>query len=140
MYFPLKLKISLWGQLFLIIWVKSNTEKWKLNVFIIFFTCPSHPKFYYITHLCEIEVLKKIDFSKNFCYTTMFTFLKSQFYMKNIFFWRRSCWCSSKIKRGIGGAYLAKFLIIAPFPFAYFLSFMNITYLKWTDFWCRIRI
>ena len=44
MYFPLKLKISLWGQFFLIVRVKSNTEKWKLNFFIDFFTLPKPSK------------------------------------------------------------------------------------------------
>ena len=39
----------------------QKTKFWKISC--IFQPCPSHPKFYYITHLCEIEVMRKFIFS-----------------------------------------------------------------------------
>ena len=64
-------------------------------------------------------------------------FLRYQFCMKNMFFRGKFCWCNSKIKRGAGGVF-SKFAIIIPLPFSYFLSQINIMYLKRTDFWCEI--
>ena len=38
------------------------------------------------------------------------------------------------------GANFAKMAILARLPFAYFLSYINILYIKSTHFWCRFQI
>ena len=41
----------------------QKTKNWIFSS--IFSTCPSRPKFYYITHLCEIGLTRKFNFFKN---------------------------------------------------------------------------
>ena len=74
---------------------------WKFSC--IFSTGPSLPKFYYITHLCEIELTRKFHFFQIFHFKTMHLFPKSKLYIKNLFFWGTLCWSSSNNKRMGGG-------------------------------------
>ena len=75
----------------------QKTKFWKFSY--IFSTGPSLPKFYYITHLCEIELTRKFHFLKIFHFKTMHLFPKSKLYIKNLFFWGVLCWSSSNDKR-----------------------------------------
>ena len=82
----------------------QKTKFWKFSC--IFSTGPSLPKFYYITHLCEIELTRKFHFFQIFHFKTMHLFPKSRFYIKNWFFWGTLCWYSSNSKRMGGGQFL----------------------------------
>ena len=79
----------------------QKTKFWK--ILCIFWPGPSRPNFYYITHLCEIELSRKFDIFQIFHCKTMNNFQKSQFHIKNTFFWDTICWCGSKITRMVGG-------------------------------------
>ena len=57
-----------------------------------------------------------------------------------MFNWGILCWCSSKIELVGEGGNLAKFAITNLFHFSYFLSCINITYLKRTNFSHKIGI
>ena len=61
----------------------KNYRKPKIKFFFcIFSPSTSHPKFYYITHQCEIEKWKKFNFFQFFLFKTKFFFVKAKFYMK----------------------------------------------------------
>ena len=80
----------------------QKNKFWKFSC--IFSTGPSLPKFYYITHLCKIELTPKIPFFFQFFqFKTMHLFPKSKLYIKNLFFWGTLCWSSSNNKRMGGG-------------------------------------
>ena len=97
------LKIYVYHNFFPLFRIKvlQKTKFWK--ILCIFWPGLTRPKFYYITHLCEIELLRKSDFFQIFHYKTINIFQKSQFHIKNVFFWGTICWCSSKIIRIAGG-------------------------------------
>ena len=81
---------------------------------------PSPLKFYYIKHLCEMELLRKFKFFRFFHYKTILFSSESEFSMKNVFFWGTSCWYSSKIKK-LGGALISyNCSLWAPFNFPNF--------------------
>ena len=82
----------------------QKNKFWKFSY--IFSTGPSLSKFYYITHLCEIELTRKFHFFQIFHFKTMHLFPKSRFYIKNWFFWGTLCWYSSNSKRMGGGQFL----------------------------------
>ena len=64
------------------------TENQKLKDFKHIFTQLKLSKVYYITHLCEIGLLRKFEFFQLFHFKTTHFFLKSDFFIKN---------CSSNI-------------------------------------------
>ena len=76
MHFPLKLKISLLGQLFLIVWVKTITEKQKLNFFIDFFTLPKPFKVLLHNAPMKNRGNKKTQFFSKFSIKTMYIFFQ----------------------------------------------------------------
>ena len=81
----------------------QKTKNWKF--LCIFSPGPSPLKFYYIKHLCEMELLRKFKFFRFFHYKTILFSSESEFSMKNVFFWDTSCWYSSKIKKVERGAH-----------------------------------
>ena len=107
----------------------------------IFSPSTSRLKFYYITHLCEIELSGKFNFFQFFHCKTMYDFQKSQFHIKNVFFWGTRCWCSSKITRMVGGQICQFWLNWPPTILVIFELHQHIvsqknTFLMWNwDFW-----
>ena len=63
---------------------------------------PVHPRVVPVLHNTPMWnwAFRKIQF---FHCKTMYNFQKSQFHIKNVFFWDTICWCSSKITRMVGG-------------------------------------
>ena len=113
MHFSPKLKISLWVQLFLILWVKSNTKNWKLNFFVHFFNLPKPSKVLLHNAPMWNRANKKIHFFQSFDKKNMYTFFNYQFYIKNLFFWGTLCWYGSKNNR-IGEGWLLQILLNTP--------------------------
>ena len=82
----------------------QKTKNWKF--LCIFSPGPSPLKFYYIKHLCEMELLRKFKFFWSFHYKTILFSSESEFSMKNVFFWGTSCWGGTKIKK-LGGVLIS---------------------------------
>ena len=82
----------------------QKTKNWKF--LCIFSPGPSPLKFYYIKHLCEMELLRKFKFFRFFHYKTILFSSESEFSMKNVFFWGTSCWGGTKIKK-LGGEFIS---------------------------------
>ena len=85
------LKIYVYHNFFPLFMIKvlQKTKFWK--ILCIFWPGLTRPKFYYITHLCEIELSRKSDFFQVFHCKTIYIFQNSQFYIKNVFFWDTVC-------------------------------------------------
>ena len=82
----------------------QKTKNWK---FLCIFSPGLSPlKFYYIKHLCEMELLRKFKFFRFFHYKTILFSSESEFSMKNVFFWGTSCWGGTKIKK-LGGVLIS---------------------------------
>ena len=77
--------------------VMQKTKNWKY--LCIFSPGPSPLKFYYIKHLCKMELLRQFKVFRFFHYKTILFSSESEFSMKNVIFWGTLCWCSSKIKK-----------------------------------------
>ena len=98
--------------------VMQKTKNWK---FLCIFSPGSSPlKFYYIKHLCKMELLRKFKFFRFFHYKTILFSSESEFSMKNVFFWDTSCWCSSKIREIVRGNHKLQLQLMSP-PF----NFLN---------------
>ena len=69
----------------------QKTKFWKFSC--IFWTSPSCSKFYYVTHLCEIDLTRNFNFLQLFYCKAIYFF--THFYMENVFFWDALCWLSS---------------------------------------------
>ena len=97
-------------------------QKTKNRKFLcIFSPGSSRLKFYYIKHLCKMELLRKFKFFRFFHYKTILFSSESEFSMKNVFFWGTSYWCSSKIREiGRGNLKLQLQLMSPPFNFLNF--------------------
>ena len=89
----------------LLLWPDSESfGKWCLEKCKKFFDtttlmpAKSVPKFYYITHLCEIEQNGKFFFFQFFQKKNIILLFEYFTYIKNVIFWGTSCWCSSKFE------------------------------------------
>ena len=69
---------------------------------------------------------KEISFFSIFSLWAYESFLKSWFYIKNLFFWGTFCWCSSNIER-MGGRQILQILHIWP-PFHCLDFWATLTY------------
>ena len=87
----------------------QKTKFWKISC--IFWPCPSCPKFYYITHLCEIELLRKFNFFQIFDCKNMYIFQKSHFPSKMFSFEIQYVGVAQKLQEW-WGANLAKIDIL----------------------------
>ena len=109
------------------------------EIWTIFRYCKMRSKFYYITHLRDMGENSKINFFQVFTLYCILIFIMINIHykcdllryimlmqLKNSEDWRR--------------AINANFAKMAPLPIFQFLSYINIIYLKRTDFSHRIRI
>ena len=107
--------------------------KWCLEKLANFFhfdcsyACHQHPKI--LVHNAPMwhGVKNKNQFFPIFSLQTINCFFKSLIYIKNVFFWGIWPWCTSDGKQLERGLILKKMAILAPLPFAQFLSCNNIS-------------
>ena len=100
----------------------------------------SVPKFYYITHLCEMEQNGKFNFFQFFQNQNRILLFEYFTYIKNVIFWGISSWCSSKIELLEGGSKAAIVAYERPLTLYQILSYINMMYLKRSHFLCRQSI